>query len=340
LDDTSAVDQSTIYPSTISLRINGHMCSMEVDTGAINTIMGVADWYKIGFPTIRLLKLRLKCYSGLMLKIKGECVVNVRHNNRSINLPIVVVNSSSPSLLGLYWISQLKLDLNHVIHGSNYIQNGVHRIHDDSNLQKVLQKHQKVLNDGLGYCNKVQADIQLKPHARPKFFKPRSLPSAHLDGVKGKIQRNVKADILPRIDTSAWASPIVPVKKPNGKIRTEFDLRKPTEVSEPIRNTKYNVGQLVWYLKHKLNKRPQWQAAIIIKQIGSMLYEVQSADGKRHKHHQNQLRPRFSSKTQSSDVESLSDELLKKNSQSEPAKSEAEALPRYPRRNRRPPDRF
>jgi len=39
LDGTSTVVQPTIHPPTISLGINGHMCSMEVDTGAINTII-------------------------------------------------------------------------------------------------------------------------------------------------------------------------------------------------------------------------------------------------------------------------------------------------------------
>jgi transposase InsO family protein len=128
-------------------------------------------------------------------------------------------------------------------------------------------------------------------------------------------------------------------------IRTEFDMMKPTKVCESIQDTKYAVGQLIWMLKHQLNKRPHWQPAIITKLIGSMLYEVQSSDGQCHKRHQNQLRHRFSSKNQSSDIDSLPDDLLKNNLptepiQSEPIQSEPETTSRYPRRNRRAPDRY
>ena len=48
----------------------------------------------------------------------------------------------------------------------------------------------------------------------------------------------------------------------------------------------------------------------------------------------------FLQKTQSSDVDSLPNELLKTNSQTEPTKFETKPSPRYPRRNRRAPDRY
>ncbi|CAF2790880.1 unnamed protein product [Rotaria sp. Silwood2] len=82
-----------------------------------------------------------------------------------------------------------------------------------------------MLNNELGHCTKVQAHIQLKPDATPTFFKPRPIPFAYVTGVKEEIERNVTADILERIDTSPWAAPIVPIKKPNGKIRICGDFK-------------------------------------------------------------------------------------------------------------------
>jgi transposase InsO family protein len=77
----------------------------------------------------------------------------------------------------------------------------------------------------LGHCTKVQAHIQLIQNAIPKFFKPRPLPFAYLDSVKEEIQRNVERGIMERIDTSPWAAPIVPIRKPTGKIRICGDFK-------------------------------------------------------------------------------------------------------------------
>ncbi|CAF3389388.1 unnamed protein product [Rotaria sp. Silwood1] len=100
------------------------------------------------------------------------------------------------------------------------------------------------------------------------------------------------------------------------QIRTELDIMKPNESITPRQQTRYAVGQLVWTLKHQLNKRPQWQQAIITKNISSMIYKIQLRDGQRYKHHQNQLRPCYSSNTQSSEIGSLPDILLNTKSQS------------------------
>jgi hypothetical protein len=88
-----------------------------------------------------------------------------------------------------------------------------------------LNKYKNVLNKQLGHCTKVQAHIQIQPDSTPKFFKPRPILFAYLDGVKDEIQRNVDAGILQRVNTSPWAAPIVPVKKPNGKIRICGDFK-------------------------------------------------------------------------------------------------------------------
>ncbi|CAF4740262.1 unnamed protein product, partial [Rotaria sp. Silwood2] len=50
----------------------------ELDTGTFNTIISMEDWYKLGSPVIQPSNLKLKCYSGNTLKIKGECNVKVQ----------------------------------------------------------------------------------------------------------------------------------------------------------------------------------------------------------------------------------------------------------------------
>ena len=124
------------------------------------------------------------------------------------------------------------------------------------------------------------------------------------------------------------------------RLETELDMMKPRESTKLPQQAKFAVGQLVWTLKHQLNKRPQWQQAIITKNIASMLYEIQLPDGQRYKRHQNQMRPRFSSTTQSSEMDSLPDDLLNLKSQSKSSEPSQPTSPRYPRRNRQPPVRY
>jgi hypothetical protein len=115
---------------------------------------------------------------------------------------------------------------------------------------------------------------------------------------------------------------------------------KPYELIESKQQSKYAIGQLVWTLKHQLNKRPQWQHAIITKTISSMIYEVKLSNGKYCKRHQNQIRPRYPPIAQSFELDSLPDDLLNIKSQSKTVESLYSSSPRYPRRNRKPPDRY
>ena len=71
----------------------------------------------------------------------------------------------------------------------------------------------------------MQAHIHFRTDAIPRFFKPRSLPFAYIEGVKAEIQRNVAAGVLERVDTSLWATPIVPIHKANNRIRICGDFK-------------------------------------------------------------------------------------------------------------------
>ncbi|CAF4895406.1 unnamed protein product, partial [Rotaria magnacalcarata] len=70
-----------------------------------------------------------------------------------------------------------------------------------------------------------------------------------------------------------------------------------------------------WAVNPQLNKRPQWQAATVKRNLGSMVYEVQLENGQTWKRHQNQLRSRCELTDQSSDLDSLPEDLLNNNDQ-------------------------
>ena len=149
----------------------------------------------------------------------------MEHDGVDFTLPMMVLEGYGSLLLGLNWIKKLRIDLNRLVHDSNGTKIQVKKVYSQIKLQETLNKNKMVFKDELGHCTKVQAHIQLVPNANPKFFKPRPLPFALFDLVKEEIQRNVERGIIQRIDASPWAAPIVPIRKPNGKIRICGDFK-------------------------------------------------------------------------------------------------------------------
>jgi hypothetical protein len=131
-------------------------------------------------------------------------------------------------------IMVMRIDLDGLIHSPNVIRHLVNKVYSQVKLQEILKKHISVFDKELGHCSKIQAHVQLVPNAIPKFFKPRSLPFACIDGVKEEIQRNVACGIAERIDTSQWAAPIVPIFKPTGNIRICGDFKVTINFQIPI----------------------------------------------------------------------------------------------------------
>ena len=218
-------NKSSSTPLILSLDVNGHDFVFDVDTGSDHTIVSLNDWKQLGSPEIRPTSLKLECYSGKQLDIQGECDVQVDYRQQRFNLTMVVIKRTGSPLLGLGWISTMKIDLNVLVHGKSGNSQQVKKLYDQDKLRTLLDKYKQVFSKDLGHCTKVQAHIQLVPGATPKFYKPRPLPFAYLDGVKEEIQRQVSNGILERIDTSQWAAPIVPIRKPSGKFRICGDYK-------------------------------------------------------------------------------------------------------------------
>ena len=208
----------------ISLPVNFYPITFEIDTGSSHTIISSSDLRHLRSPVLSSSDLRLQCYSGQSLKLRGKCVVSVNYNDHHYQLPLIVVDNVNPPLLGLQWIRALQLDLKKFIHDTSSTD-VIHSISHSTDLQLLLSKFSNVLTDKLGHCTKMKAHIELQPNSIPKFFKPRAIPFTYIDRVKAEIDRKVKAGILERIDSSLWAAPIVPVLKPNGKIRVCGDFK-------------------------------------------------------------------------------------------------------------------
>ena len=93
-------------------------------------------------------------------------------------------------------------------------------------LKKVLDDHKALFKEGLGTLKGFEANICVDPNAVPRYSRARSVPYSMRDKVEVEISRLVKEGTLEPVQTSDWASPIVAVLKPNGKVRLCGDFKQ------------------------------------------------------------------------------------------------------------------
>ena len=77
----------------------------------------------------------------------------------------------------------------------------------------------------MGKLKGFQANISLSSDASPRFHKPRPVPFALQARVDEEIDRLVKEDVLRPVEQSAWAAPVVVVRKGDGSIRLCGDYK-------------------------------------------------------------------------------------------------------------------
>ena len=76
-----------------------------------------------------------------------------------------------------------------------------------------------MLQDEGGTLQSTKAKLTLKEGSQPKFCKAIPVPYALKPQVGAKLKRLQREGIIHKVKFSNWATPIVPVVKPNGTVR-------------------------------------------------------------------------------------------------------------------------
>jgi len=107
---------STIPPLRISVKLNGVLISLEVDTGAAYSICSKRTFDTFaGTSEVRPTSLILRDYSGVSIPLEGVADVSVEYGVFRAVLPIFIATEDRVTLLGRNWLSPLGL---HVTSGS------------------------------------------------------------------------------------------------------------------------------------------------------------------------------------------------------------------------------
>lgn len=193
-------------------------CSFEVDTGAAVSIMSLEQYKKFfKHKTIQKSDLTLLTYCDTKINVLGYIQVECKYKSIQKTLNLYIVPMNREPLLGREWLRQIKLDWGDI---SNItIQQTPNKV------QKLLQKYPSLSNGEIGEVKNVKVHLTLKPNVCPVFKRARTVPFALLRKVENEIQNLENQGILVKVNTSEWATPVVPVVKTNGNIRLCGDFK-------------------------------------------------------------------------------------------------------------------
>ena len=136
--DLYTLHERKVQPFAESLKLEGNIVSMEIDTGASITLIG-EQIFKIILPhcSAKPSHLKLKIVTGEIVQPNGSVNVEVEYQKQKQILPLTVVPGKTQSLLGRNWLQKVKLDWQKLFSLSDC---------QNINLQNILNKHKAVFN--------------------------------------------------------------------------------------------------------------------------------------------------------------------------------------------------
>nr|XP_029715873.1 uncharacterized protein K02A2.6-like [Aedes albopictus] len=206
----------------MKVRVNGVPMRFEVDTGSPVTIVSANCWKQMFQEAkLRQCDTNLVSYCNTNIAVLGIMDARVEYDGQ---------NSQLPFRLSVDWNVLLRKDYSvNEIRGSTSGSNcGASNNAADTAaaVKEVLQKFPRVFEDSIGKISRVQANLPLKSDARPVFLKARKIPFNLQSVVDAELDKLVAEGVLTKVNQSNWATPIVPVKKSNNRVRICGDYKQ------------------------------------------------------------------------------------------------------------------
>ena len=177
-------------PIMVGMMMNGKDTSIELDTGAVVTVMSDDEYSKFKSDDLPLKKsnLALKTYTGEIVRPRGIGSVDVDYEGQKCRLPVTVVDGDYPTLLGRDWLGQGKLKLNW-----DKLLEEVKEVHKtdvvDEKVVELVEEFKEVFSEKLGCLKDFKVHIPVDPTVQPKFHRARPVPYGQRDRVEEELDR-------------------------------------------------------------------------------------------------------------------------------------------------------
>ena len=226
------INEVSCPPLLITIKIKGREVQMELDTGSGHSLMSVHT-FKSLFPEVRKIPksaLKLRTWgSPDILPLAGCIEMWARYRDKSVKLPLVIVEGQGPTLIGRQWIGALGI--------TQFSVNQIHAAPKQEFPEKWKRAFSEIFQEGLGTYRGELIKIKTLRNTTPKFLKARPVPLAMKPKIERELDRLVQDKVLIPVSQSEWATPIVPVVKPDGSVRICGDYK--CTVNRVIQNVVY-----------------------------------------------------------------------------------------------------
>ena len=224
-------------------KINGHKFKFELDTGSAVSIMPM-DMFGEKFKKSQLkpTRLTLKTYTGEDIIPLGKINVTVKLNGQRRKLDLYVIEGGSNALFGRSWLREIQVnwaEIHAIVATQNIEKSGTKT---NKRLDSILNRHNDVFQDGIGKLKGFKATFNVEPNTVPRFLKARNVPYSLRPAVEAELRNLEEQDIIERVDFSHWATPIVPVAKPDGKVRLCADFK--TTLNPVLKGDQYPLPKI------------------------------------------------------------------------------------------------
>ena len=194
-----------------------------VDSASPITFINSKTWLDLNKPKLQTTTRVLGAFEGQPIRPVGYFEAKVSREDTSQRVVIlqIYVAQNGINIIGRDGITKLNITLTPDMFGR------VATVESTlpTALRDLLNIYDEIFKPELGHCVTTTANLCLREGVQPKFCKPRKLPFAIKPVVGDELDRLESQGVIEKVSHSDWATPIVIVRKPGGKVRICGDFK-------------------------------------------------------------------------------------------------------------------